>query len=227
MRVKPKYLYQVVQDSVMTILLVSLMGFHLWGEVIHEWLGIAFLLLVLQHNLLNTYWFKAIFQGASDSFRMLKLTSNALLFGLLIAAIISGVMLSQYVMPDLIIHNASDLVRKTHMTSVHWLQIIIAVHLGIHWKMLANFLAQLCHIRSDSLLATQLLPGIYLALSFYGLYVFIVREMLPYLLLQVDYAFFNFEEPKLLFYFDYLTVIILFAYATRFLLWWLLFRRNK
>lgn len=199
------------------------MGFHLWGEDTHEWFAIVFLFIVLQHNLLNLHWFNVLFQGPYDPFRAIKLLVNVLLLGLICAALISGLMLSQHVLANLAVHNGSDFVRKTHMISVHWLQISIAIHLGVHWKMLTKFFAQLWHIPVRSL-ATKILAILCLTLSIYGVSVFIERDMLSYLMLQVDYAFFDFEEPRLLFYFDYFSVTILFAYMTRFLLWLVLFR---
>ncbi len=136
---KAKYIFQVVQDMVMMIILLSLMGFHLWGESIHEWLGIAFLLIVLLHNGLNIHWIRKLAQGEYSAFRIVQVTVNIILALLFLFAIISGLMLSKHVLPDLPIHRSSDFVRKIHMTSVHWGQIFIAVHLGMHWKMLANF----------------------------------------------------------------------------------------
>lgn len=46
------------------------------------------------------------------------------------------------------------------------------------------------------------------------------------MLLQVTFAFFDSEEPKLLFYFDFLAIIIFFAYSMRFLVWLILFRHQ-
>lgn len=37
----------------MTLLLLVLMGFHLQGEIIHEWAGIIFTLLIILHLYLN------------------------------------------------------------------------------------------------------------------------------------------------------------------------------
>ena len=50
--------------------------------------------------------------------------------------------------------------------------------------------------------------------------------MSAYLLIQVDFAFLDFAESKIMFYLDYLAITISFAYLTRFLLWFLLFRRD-
>lgn len=221
---KAKYLFQVVQDAIMVLILLSLAGYHLWSENVHEWLAILFLFFVLLHNSLNFHWFRRLFQGEYPLFRILALVINILLFIAFLSALISGLMMSRYVLPDLPIHNASDLVRKTHMTSVHWLQVIIAVHLGIHWKMLANFLCRIWHISPTSLLARWLMPTFFTLVSFYGLYVFIEREMLPYLLMQVDFAFFDYEETRPAFYLALFAVTSMFAWLTRFLVWLFLFR---
>lgn len=221
---KTKYKIQVIQDIVMLLVLLSLMGFHLWGEKIHEWLGVVFFFIVLLHNILNTHWFKKLFQGEYSALRLIQVSTNFLLMLILFSAIISGVMLSRHVLPDLTIHNTSDLVRKIHMTSVHWMQIIIALHLGLHWKMLSNFFCKIWNISPVSLFVTKSAPAICIIISTYGMYAFIQRNMLPYLMIQIDFAFFDFEESKLLFYWDFFAVIILFSYLTRYMLWLLFFR---
>lgn len=210
----------------MVILLGGLMGFHLWEVNIHEWLGVIFLLIAIKHLVLNTHWFKRIKQGQYDWFRALKLAINIILAGLLITAIASGVIMSQHLFAEWPIHSATDLVRKTHMTSVHWLQIIIAIHLGMHWKMLAVFFAQLWHIADRSLFA-RICSLVSLLLGVYGVSVFIEKNLGDYLFIQVDYAFFDFDESLFGFYFDYIAVTILFAYTTRFLLWLCLFREKS
>lgn len=200
----------------MMIILLSLMGFHLWGESIHEWLGMAFLMFLLLHNGLNINWFRKLVQGRYSAFSFMQVSVNLLLVLLLLSAIISGLMLSKHLLPDLPIHSSSDLVRKVHMTSVHWGQIIIAVHLGMHWKMLANFFAKVWNIAPLSFLSTRLMPAIFFSITVYGLHAFICRNLLPYLLLQVDFAFFNFEESTVFFYFDFFAITILFASLMRF-----------
>lgn len=52
------------------------------------------------------------------------------------------------------------------------------------------------------------------------------RELLPYLLLKVDFAYFNYDEPQAVFYFDFFAILIAVAYSTRFLVWLILFRKK-
>ena len=216
---KRKYIFQVFQDTVMLFILLSLMGYHLWGEYIHELLGVTLFTTIILHTALNLHWFKNLKQREYSAFRILQIAINSLLLVVFIAAIISGLMLSQHLFPNLMIHNASDFVRKTHMLSVHWGQLLIALHLGMHWKMLANFFCKIWHVYPDSLLATRVMPVIFTLISIYGCYAFIQRSLLSYLFMQVDFSFFDFDEPKLFFYADFLSMIIFVAYLTRYLIW--------
>lgn len=224
---RKKYIYQVIQDAGMLLILSTLMGYHLWSEYIHEIFGILVLVLILLHTALNLHWFQNLLQGAYSVFRILQITLNFLLIVVFIAALLSGIMLSQHVLPNLSLHNASDFVRKIHMSSVHWGQILIAIHLGMHWKMLANFFCKIWYISPTSLLVKRIMPSLFLIVSCYGLYAFIQRNLIDYLLVQVEFSFLNFEEPIALFYTDILSVIICIAYLTRYLLWLILFREKQ
>jgi hypothetical protein len=224
---RKKYIFQVIQDAVMLLILSTLMGYHLWSEYIHEISGVIFLMFILLHIGLNLHWFRHLFQGEYTVFRILQITLNILLIIVFIAALFSGIMLSQHLFPNLSLHNASDFVRKIHMISVHWGQLLIALHLGLHWKMLANFFCRLWNVSASSMLATYVMPLFFLSISIYGLYAFINRHLIAYLFMQVEFSFFNFEEPKTLFYADIFSIIIFIAYLTRYLLWLFLFREKQ
>ncbi|MBK5142624.1 DUF4405 domain-containing protein [Budviciaceae bacterium BWR-B9] len=223
---RKKYQCQVMLDVVMVSILLSLMGFHLWSEYVHEWLGAVFFLMVVLHVSLNIHWIQTLFQGEYSAFRILKLAINFLLMLLFLSAVMSGVMLSRHILPNFIMHNSSDLVRKIHMTSVHWGFVVIALHFGVYWKMLANFFCKIWHISPDSVSVRRVLPALLGMVSGYGFYAFIQRGILPYLLLQVDFAFFDFEESTLLVYWDFFAIMIFGAYLTRFLIWLIIFRQQ-
>ena len=50
-----------------------------------------------------------------------------------------------------------------------------------------------------------------LAVAAYGLAVFLNRELPSYMLLRNEFVFLDYDEPKLLFYLDYLAMIGLFV----------------
>ncbi len=136
-------------------------------------------------------------------------------------------MLSKHLLAEMPFHSTSDLMRKIHMTSTHWLQILVGVHLGLHWKAIANLLANGYRINTEHFLAKFVIPVCWLIIGSYGIFAFVKRELLPYLLLQVDFAYFNYNESRVVFYFDFFAILIAFAYSTRFLVWLFLFRKNN
>ena len=50
-------------------------------------------------------------------------------------------------------------------------------------------------------------------IAVYGVYALIHRDIPSYLFLQTPFVFFNFEEPLVLFFLDYLAVMGLFVFA--------------
>ncbi|MDG2941612.1 DUF4405 domain-containing protein [Exercitatus varius] len=224
---KKKYLFQLAQDLVLTAILLSLFGYHLYEEITHEWLGLVFSALIISHLSLNTWWLKKIFSGSYNNYRILQSAVNLATFLLFLTACISGIMLSKHLFAEMPFHSTTDFMRKIHMTSTHWLQILVGVHLGLHWKAITNLLANGYRLDLEHWLARWLIPACWLIIAAYGIFVFVQRELLPYLLLQVDFAYFNYDEPQAVFYFDFFVILIAVAYSTRFLVWLILFRKNN
>ena len=50
---KTKQIVKVCVDIAMTLGLLFLMGYHLWGDSAHEWVGAGMFLLFLLHHILN------------------------------------------------------------------------------------------------------------------------------------------------------------------------------
>lgn len=210
-----KFALRLVQDGGLTAVLIALFGYHLWEEVIHEWLGLVFFALVLLHARLNWWWFKGIFQGKFHGFRRFKSLVNFLLIALLFSTIISGILLSKYLFVELPFHATGDFVRKTHILSNHWLQIIIGIHLGLHWHTLRSMLEQRLKLDTDHWLATHLIPACWLVLAFCGVWIFVQRELYLYLIDGVDFAFFDYDESKITFFIDFLLILIAIAVLTK------------
>ena len=182
---------------------------------------------VLLHVALNVHWFKNLTNGNWPNIRILQVALNLILLFVFTSAIISGLMLSRHLLPNIIFHNGSDLVRKIHMTSVHWGLVLIGLHLGLHWKMLSNFFLKIFSISPTSTLAGRIMPSIFILMSCYGLYQFIQRNLYSYLLIKIDFSFFNFDESRIIFYTDEISICIFVAYLTHYLLQALLFSKTK
>ena len=55
-KMKPGAAAKMIVDGMMTLGLLFLMGYQLWGESAHEGAGAGMLLLFLAHNFLNRSW---------------------------------------------------------------------------------------------------------------------------------------------------------------------------
>lgn len=223
---KTKYKIQVFFDAILLVVLLGLMGFHLWGEIYHEWLGVSFFIVTMIHLVFNKHKSKYIFTGERNAFRNVKLVFNISVGIFFMIALISGIMLSRHVVPNIPIHNPSNLVRKIHMTSVYWGVIFASVHLGVHWKLLSNFFMKILNVRNGSFLPKFIMPYVFVLISICGVKNFIQRDISSYLLMKVDFSFFNFDEPKSFFYMGFLSMIVCFSYMTRWLIWMFIFRKK-
>lgn len=211
----------------MTLLLLVLMGFHLHGEIVHEWAGIIFTLLIILHLYLNRHRLWSLSPNIPLTMRIVNRVINAVTFVVILTAIVSGMMLSRHLLLDLSFHNPASWVRKVHMTSVHWGILILALHIGLHWKMLATFFCQILNIPDNSHFANVIMPGIFSIIALLGLYWLLNQDYLDYLLMKVDFSFFDYDESALLFYLRYLSIIVFFSLITRFSLWYLIVRKYK
>ena len=50
---KPKAVFKIVVDILMTLGLLFLMGYQFWGDVAHEWVGAGMFLVFILHHILN------------------------------------------------------------------------------------------------------------------------------------------------------------------------------
>ncbi|MDP4107404.1 MAG: hypothetical protein Q8935_20915, partial [Bacillota bacterium] len=93
----PKIICKIVVDITMTVLMLFLMARHITGDVVHEWIGVGIFALFIAHHIINIRWYQNMFRGKCTVFRVLQTIINILRFVAMIALMISGIMLSQYV----------------------------------------------------------------------------------------------------------------------------------
>ena len=92
-----------------------------------------------------------------------------------------------------------------HMTCAYWGFVLMSLHLGIHWGMMMGMARKVFPKSSSARTWILRLAGI--AIAVYGLYAFVKRDILSYLLMQVQYVFFDFEEPVIFFILDYMATM--------------------
>lgn len=213
-------------DVAMTLLLLFLMGYQLWGEAAHEWAGSAIFILFMLHHWMNRGWYKGLFRGKYHAMRICMLTLNLLLLAAMFTLMFSAVVLSRYVFSFLSIDRMSWFARKMHMAGAYWSFVLMALHLGLHWNLILNHWIRRAQSREKSVKQEKMTEKrmfrtggkrrsawiLATLVALYGLYAFIRRNILSYLLLRVEFAFLDYNESKLFFYLDYVAMMGLFIY---------------
>lgn len=204
--------FQIFVDFAMAALLPVLMAYSLLGEAVHEWVGVAMFALFLFHNALNWKWYKNLFGGRYSGVRLLGTVVNILLLLLMLSLMASGIVMSRYAFQFLVIEGGgASLARTVHLAASYWCYVLTSVHLGLHGGMFLGMLRKAFHMEKASQKRRVVLRIVAALLSAYGIYAFIQRGLSGYMLLQIQFVFFDFSEPLVFFFLDYLAVMALFT----------------
>ncbi len=203
----------------MTIMLPMLMAYNMIGEVFHEWTGTAMFAMFIIHHGLNYRFAASVTKGKYTPSRILFTAVDLLLLIDILAMMISAVIISHHVFAFLHINVGSSFARTAHLLGSYWGFILMSVHIGLHFhSVIGMFQKRLKPVKVMNLM----LIVACIAVSGYGLYVFLSRKILDYLLLKTQFVFFDFSESLFLFILDYISMIVLFGtigyYATKLIL---------
>ena len=205
----------------MTLALLFLMGYQFWQDAAHEWVGAGMFLLFILHHILNGSWYRSIFKGKYTPARLFQLVIDLLVFLAMIGLMVSGIILSTHVFAFLPVRGGMGFARLLHMGSSYWGFVLMSLHLGLHWGMFLGMGRKALKLRQPSRLRAVLLPTLGGCIAVYGLFAFLRRDLLTYMLVRTHFVFFDFSEPIPLFYLDYLammgTFLFLSYYASRLL----------
>lgn len=173
-----------VIDVVMTVLLLLLMSLQVTEQEGHEYIGMVMVLVVIVHQYLNRKWFGTLLKGRYGAVRILSLTVNVSLIVAFTLSAISGMMIAETV-TFLSIESLTEWARTTHLASSYWSFVLMGLHIGLHWGMIAG------RVRTE----WPRVLGI--VLSGYGLYRFIASRIIDYLILTTQFAFIDYDLPAL------------------------------
>lgn len=206
-----KKIIKILVDIIMTLLFFLLTAYHWTGDEIHEYLGFSLFVFFIVHHILNFNWYKSLFKGKYSFNRILNTFINTMLLLCMLGLMISGIMFSRKVLFFLNLSGGGMFNRKLHMLSASWGFVFISAHIGMHWGMFMSMGNKFIKLKT----AFASVLGILIAI--YGIYSFIKRELYQKMFLLIDYAFFDYEEPIIFFFLDYLAIMGLFIFITYYL----------
>lgn len=207
---KPVMKVKISIDAAMTLALLLLMAYGLVGEAAHEWLGMGMFALFLLHHLLNRRWIRAVPQGRYAPPRIVQTALTLLLLLTMLGSMVSGVIVSRYVVPFQAGFGLMSWAEKLHMLCAYWGFVLMSLHLGMHWNMLLTMARKRLQ---PSKIRTWALRIAGYSFATYGVVTFVRRDVGLYLLLKSHFVFFDYTEPLVRFLLDYLAVMSLFVLA--------------
>ena len=119
--------------------------------------------------------------------------------------------MSRHVFSFLGIGGGMMLTRRLHILGAYWGFALMSLHLGLHWSRLMGMAKKRFGRAKPPKGGAIALFLAGLAVAAYGLAVFLNRELPSYMLLRNEFVFLDYDEPKLLFYLDYLAMMGLFV----------------
>lgn len=119
-------------DVLMVILMIVVMSYQATGNLFHEAAGVILLVLFVIHNILNRNWYKNIPKGKYSGFRNMMLIINLLTLLCMLAAMGTGIYLSQSVFASLWGMREAYLIRPWHVAAGAWGMILVSFHGGMH-----------------------------------------------------------------------------------------------
>lgn len=203
-----KYI-RIIIDIIMFILFIILMGYHITGNNIHEILGVITFLFFILHHIVNIKWYKTIFKGKYNAYRIFMLIINILLFIFMIGIIISSIMISSNVFSFLNIRTTM-FGRNLHMVSTSWAFVLMGIHLGLHLNIMLNRLTK----RAKNSAFEYVYYLVIFLLIIFGVYAFIDNELWKDMFLVNEFKFFDYNENHLIFYIKTLAIALSISFIT-------------
>lgn len=206
---KPKMVLKICVDLAMTLALLLLMAYELIGRAAHEWIGIAMFALLVLHHILNRKWSRSVPHGRYTPLRALQTGLVLAVLLCMVGSMVSGVVLSRAALSFLRIRGGQSWARILHLLCAYWGFTLMSLHLGFHWASMMGIAKR--RFGAPAGWRAWILRAMAAAIAAYGVYAFAHRKIGSYMFLKSAFVFFNFEEPLIRFFLDYIAVMGLFV----------------
>lgn len=97
--------------------------------------------------------------------------------------------------------------------------LLFFLHQGLHWNIIIGMMARMRKKKPDEAhgrWTEHIWAGAAACAAAYGIYVFVKRDLFTYLFLRTEFVFLDYGESKLLFYVDYLAMMVLFVFVAHY-----------
>lgn len=166
--------------------------------------------LFLTHLLFNRKWFQSLGKGRYSLVRIVQIVLNSLIFLCMVGCMVSGILLSRYILPFQTGYGVEAAAGKAHMLCSYWGFVLMSLHLGANWNVMLAMARK--HLKLPRWAAGCVRGAGYL-LALLGIPALLRRNVADYLFLRSHFVFLDYSEPVIYFLRDYLLIAALFVAA--------------
>ena len=200
---------RIIIDIIMFILFIILMGYHITGNKAHEILGVITFVFFILHHIVNIKWYKTLFKGKYNFYRVFQIIIDTFLFVAMIGIIVSSIIISSNVFSFFNI-KTTMFARNLHMISTSWAFVLMAIHLGLHLNiMLSKFTKKMKNSTFEYVY--YLIMALFII---FGIYSFIDNELFKDMFLVNKFKFFDYQESPYIYYLKTLFIILSISLIT-------------
>lgn len=207
-------LLRLVLDATSATLLVAALAYWAMGNLAHELVGTAMFLLVLAHNGVNRRWYGRLGRITRQPRGRVMIALNLALAAVMLALLGSSVIVSRDVF-GFLPFAAGITSRDIHLLSAHWALVLVGLHVGLNWPVVAGLARQLITRRLPQV-ATRIAGWIAaLALAALGLHSAMAMSLPAKLINLPTMDMWDFTTRTPRFFVNWLSIIGLFAVLAR------------
>ena len=208
---------KLVNDVVMTVLMLIAMAYYITGNTIHELVGVLVLVLFIVHNFLNRRWYITILKGKHTLGRILQIGVNLLFLVTMSMMMISAVLISSDIFPFIPVDN--DMIfRQIHVQTAYWGFVMMAVHIGFSWGMMIHSIRKMTGITGTSRICTIALRILAVFIVIYGVRSSFEREMGSKLFIYNPFGTSFNDDSTIRFLIDHLSIMGIYICGTHYAL---------
>lgn len=213
---------KILVDILMTITMFVVMCYPYTGGDYHEVAGTVLLVFIVLHQILNRNWYKNLVNGSFNGPRILQTVVDIGLLVVLFLQMFSGISMSRYVFTFLPFGMNAGMARTIHLVCAYLSFLLMGFHVGLHYAMIINMFRRMFHISGENKVGIICLRTIAIVIAVYGIYAIGKRDFMEYIMMRTHFAFFDYEEPALVFVLDYIaimgTMVFVAYYIQKFLI---------
>lgn len=205
MQAKRKNIIKKTGDALMTVLLLCLMAYQVTGETLHEWGGIAMTVLLIVHHILNFKWYKSLFKGKYNAYRVVSVLVNTLLLASIALTALCGMAMSSHAVPFLYGMLPISFARRFHLALSFWSFILMGLHLGLHIP------AMTAGIKWNDGIKTAV-AAVFAVTAGVGFWLFVKNGIPDYIFFRTPFAFLDYEKAAVFVFLENIAILIAFAF---------------